>query len=91
MRGKALLFMRSLQATIGSTLSRRASGNDDNDDDNDNDSHISDIPPAGELPVPRARNRKINKGPKGGLGGDNDANNSDDDGSKGPKKVVEIP
>ena len=42
------------------------------------------------MPVPRARNRKINKGPKGGVGGDDDANNSDDDGSKGPKKVVEI-
>jgi hypothetical protein len=74
-------------------LSRRASGDDDDDDDDDddNDSDISDIPPAGELPVPRARNRKINKGPKGGVGGDDDANNSDDDGSRGPKKVVEIP
>jgi hypothetical protein len=79
----------------GSTLSRRASGNDDDDDDNDSDSDISDIPPAGELPAPRARNRKINKGSKGGGGGGGDGNNSDDngndDGSKGSKKVVEIP
>jgi len=76
----------------GSTLSRKASGNDDNDDDNDSD--ISDIPPAGESSVPRARKRKGNEGSKGG-GGDNDRNpdedNDNDDDSKGPKNVVEIP
>ena len=74
----------------GSTLSRRASRNDDDDDDSD----ISDIPPAGELPVPRARDRKSKDGPKGG-GGDDDGNddedNDNDDDSKEGKNVVEIP